>query len=474
MVFNGDNGLLDSVGPWNLQDKQTPIVTEYRYLGILVNQEFSLERIINDRKAKGTRLLNSMEGFHKSSWLPVAFRKSVAKAYLIPVLTYGGELLGMNYSRAKPLQIIASQATRWIMGEKWHKYSTAALQAELGIPNVGAVITRQRIRAFEKHQFLSTWIATLIRYPAIKTRYRTWVNGTMIWLKKFSSSPTLFNDNAQCKSEMIQYSDGHNTNGFRFYSKYQFVRTRKYIDQSIRYLRNKGGIKWLMIARIGSLHTGLQLARMGQIHIEFMSKCPLCVSNSPEDLFHYLMECPRWTQIRESTLLPMLRNIINSRSNKRSGYVTETQPGEIKQHYSPQEMISLSLNCNSLSREECAAILLGGATTYEPDQSLTGYGAMWLSGINKSKGTDNCDESSQTKEHPLFVQVATFLEVTMREKMIFFSRLKVVWREQQTLESTMPLALQGADVPDGYGHSKSLSDRESSIWRWIVGLFNIP
>ena len=99
---------------------------------------------------------------------------------------------------------------------------------------------------------------------------------------------------------------------------------------------------------------------------------------------------------------------------------------------------------------------------------------MWFSGIHKSKGMDNnCDELSQTKEHPFFVQVATFLEVTMREKMIFFSRLELVWREQQTLES-MPLALQGADVPDGYGHSKSLSDWVSAVWRWIVGLFHTP
>ena len=75
MVFNGDNGLLGSVSPWKLQGKQIPIVTEYRYLGILVNQEFSLEHIINDRKAKGTRLLHSMEGFLKSSWIPIIFRK---------------------------------------------------------------------------------------------------------------------------------------------------------------------------------------------------------------------------------------------------------------------------------------------------------------------------------------------------------------------------------------------------------------
>ena len=152
-----------------------------------------------------------------------------------------------------------------------------------------------------------------------------------------------------------------------------------------------------------------------------------------------MLECPRWAQIREKTFLPLLRNIIKKKNNKRSIYLTENHLGEIPLHYSPQEMICLSLGCNSLSREECAAILLGGATTYEPDQSLISYGAMWLSGIHKSKGMDkNCGEPSQTKENPFFVQVATFLEITMREKMIFFSRLKADWREQQTLESITP------------------------------------
>ena len=34
----------------------------------------------------------------------------------------------------------------------------------------------------------------------------------------------------------------------------------------------------------------------------------------------------------------------------------------------------------------------------------------------KTKDSNNCDESSQTKEDPLFDQVATSLGTTMREK----------------------------------------------------------
>ena len=87
---------------------------------------------------------------------------------------------------------------------------------------------------------------------------------------------------------------------------------------------------------------------------------------------------------------------------------------------------------------------------------------------------NNCDEPSQTKERPFFELVATFLEITMREKMIFFSSLRVDWREQQTPESATPLSPQGVDVSDGYDHSKSFLDRVSAVWRWLVSLFNIP
>ena len=58
--------------------------------------------------------------------------------------------------------------------------------------------------------------------------------------------------------------------------------------------------------------------------------------------------------------------------------------------------------------------------------------------------------------------------------MIIFSRLKVDWREQQTLQPTIPLLLQGADVHKGYGHSRSISDRVSAIMRWLVSITNIP
>ena len=68
-------------------------------------------------------------------------------------------------------------------------------------------------------------------------------------------------------------------------------------------------------------------------------------------------------------------------NNKRSSKGTETTTRrKTLLHYSPQEMVCLGLGYNSLSREECAAILLGGAKTHEPDQSLISYGTRWLTG----------------------------------------------------------------------------------------------
>ena len=82
--------------------------------------------------------------------------------------------------------------------------------------------------------------------------------------------------------------------------------------------------------------------------------------------------------------------------------------------------------------------------------------------------------SSQTKDRPFFEQVATFLGVTMQEKLAVFSRLEADWKKQQTLQSTFPLSSQGADVPEGYGNSNSLQSRVTAFFRWMTNLFNIP
>ena len=120
--------------------------------------------------------------------IPINVRTSVLKTCILPVLTYGCEVWGMDStSGVNRLQTILNQCLRRLVGvgAKAPGVATAPLLRELGIAPIEAMAAAARTRAFLKAPTLNTCISDLVRQPS-RMRPNTWTSGTVRWLDRFA------------------------------------------------------------------------------------------------------------------------------------------------------------------------------------------------------------------------------------------------------------------------------------------------
>jgi hypothetical protein len=60
--------------------------------------------------------------------------------------------------------------------------------------------------------------------------------------------------------------------------------------------------------RIGVFSSYKRLAAAGLVHDHWKQQCPFCGAGVPEDLAHFLLECPSWSRERGVFIVPVLRH----------------------------------------------------------------------------------------------------------------------------------------------------------------------
>jgi hypothetical protein len=121
---------------WHLGGERVPIVPEYRYLGALINSDLSMRNIVGDRVKKSRRAIEALDSVLGGPGIHVNVRHSVLKTCILPVLTYGCEVWGIDSSSGvNKLQTTLNQCLRRLvgMGAKAPGVATAPLLRELGI-----------------------------------------------------------------------------------------------------------------------------------------------------------------------------------------------------------------------------------------------------------------------------------------------------------------------------------------------------
>ena len=106
MVIHGNQQQKDELIQCKPKIKGTEIeiVAQYTYLGIPVDADFSLDTIAKEREAAVQRAVGSVSGFLRSRNVPIHVRLKALKSFILPVATFGGELLGMNEQIVHPIQ----------------------------------------------------------------------------------------------------------------------------------------------------------------------------------------------------------------------------------------------------------------------------------------------------------------------------------------------------------------------------------
>jgi exonuclease III len=305
-----------------LQRGEIKIANHYTYLGLVFHCSLDLSLMTNYNLERGEKTLGALRFFLRSPVLPIATRVMVLKACLIPVLTYGGELWGMNSTLSVKLDKVLNDAVRLVLRMTGKGVSLDAIKLELHIESVHSICARLRNRAIKSWGECKTLIADLISDPH-KGRSATWVSGSIRWLNKHGPAKPVCDDDSFVSPNSKRTADiSQQGSAIRREFVAKSLRLRRSARSYKYYVEHFGdeasswGRKWNWItrfvprfmtgftqlarARSGSLITASYLRNIKKFPL--LERCPCCNEKVFETPSHYILTCTRWSADRNLTI----------------------------------------------------------------------------------------------------------------------------------------------------------------------------
>jgi len=306
---------------WQIAGKVVPVVTDYRYLGIVFRRELDVVDMMSERLVQARKVVLATSPFLKSASMPMIMRVLVLKAVVVPVLLYGAEIYGMCRIITDKVQVFLNQAMRAMAGvSRQSPVSNVALWREFRVPPICASAAARRARAWKKCAGSRTWMGKMAVHRLV-ARKRTWWSGAKTWIARYVGRLTEEagmdgawermepKDMAQHVQAVVWQREERRSQ-FRGQTAQRYLRY-KMQDRPVYRVGGSHhpsmtlGLNTIVKCRIGGLWTASRLARHGLIDRRYMNVCPCCNRGSPEDLFHLLWECPRWERPRREWLWEM-------------------------------------------------------------------------------------------------------------------------------------------------------------------------
>ena len=318
-----------------LQTKRVPVVSSYKYLGVIITTEMDMGQMVQQRINLGLSRLNSIRPTLRAQWLPIYFRVKIIKTMLIPVLTWGAELWGVHPTLSERLQAILDKAINTLYGFKddntaWINKRQAMV--ELEIPPIYAIAAAAVARGRAKFHFSKTVVSLLMKRQSPHSS--TWTAQADLQLetavKKHNRAQM-----TQATKVKVPVSDTQGRNMYQFalqlywqlynktkggimyqrYEDYHMSNTNHIVRNMIQSCPDSMDFRWLLAARGSLLHTVNQLTRFHIIHenIDVVTNrngmCPWCSANIREDPAHVVLQCQRFQKFR-GPLQPVLEDMV--------------------------------------------------------------------------------------------------------------------------------------------------------------------
>jgi hypothetical protein len=288
-----------------LGGEQVPVVESYKYLGFPFFRSLSLLESVDARVTKALKCVGSCTTFLSSSAIPFAAKLDVIRSAIFPVVTFGGEVLGMGVTRVRRLESVWGKCVR-MLTKGAGQCGVAVLIKELGISSVHAAMSGMRARALGKYGELRTVIHQLVdmELPSV------WARGSHQWLRR--AGLEVGGNVREAVDEVAWEKAVIKRKGAGKYEKASFGVTNDYIRHYCANHAASGldaGIKMLVAARCGALWTAERAARRGIINMSFLQVCPCCGVATAEDEAHLLFSCSAWEQERSRHLQSVLASL---------------------------------------------------------------------------------------------------------------------------------------------------------------------
>lgn len=278
----------------------------YTYLGVELDTRLSWATMLQRVCGQGRKTLEGLRCVLRDASIPAHLKLVLIRSKLLPVLTYGAELWGMNTAVSAGAQRILDAAARLVM-RAGKATSLPRLRAELGLPTVAAAATARRWRAMNKFPALKTWIARLCACMP-PGRQSTWVTGSKRWVNTYAKDCgqgatgkrrllEIYGERSQRRDHTLAtaWAAGLGLSGTG-----PWVQLGEQHPALARHLLEVGRM------RLGVFPLGKRLVYQRRLDERFLRRCPFCPNSAPETLEHFLLACPQWEVARQKHLAGVL------------------------------------------------------------------------------------------------------------------------------------------------------------------------
>jgi Reverse transcriptase (RNA-dependent DNA polymerase) len=311
---------LDNAGTRERFSVHTPYgdideVDEYKYLGITIRKRLMEEGIVREAGRKGTTLLGFLKSKLLSKYINPLFKGILIKNVLIPTMMYGKELWGMSSARAGIIRNRVWKAFKLMFGYKNVAYDSVS--DELDIERIDIQACKARVRAFKKFRFSKTVISDIIVCP-VKNKRTTWSSRSERWITRFLGMSVSDVLNSQLKDLFVHIKEvyierksyNRSTSGKLRESLQLGKLNYKYILSDTK----TTDVYKFMLLRIGRIAWTNELVARKMIGESYRNRCVLCLEDSMESTFHFVLKCAYLNSIREefSAQISKLRGISGS------------------------------------------------------------------------------------------------------------------------------------------------------------------
>jgi len=191
--------------------KQIPVVSEYKYLGLLLDLELSYERMCEGRLLKAQKCFNGLLPFLRSKRVTLYLRLLPVKMVLLPCLLYGTEVFGGSQSRFGDAQRLINRALRLCLdaggsdGLCGAGLPLNAVYCELRVPPIHCLALARRCRLYSKAFQLRTNIKTLVAHTrGVGTTGQKWSTTSKPFCSHFGFvNPAIRNIRVPLLSDLI-------------------------------------------------------------------------------------------------------------------------------------------------------------------------------------------------------------------------------------------------------------------------------
>ena len=397
--------------------EQVPVVDEYVYLGVLLNNELSLKAAVAARRKKVLGAVADFQAFFKSASIPLHLRLRVLKTFILPVATFAGELLGFDERLAKPIQAVIDQALRSIFlgNGRSHACSAAKLHREAGVAPLFALMSGLRLRAWLKFPSLRTWAKILGSSPVNKkVGSKAWFAKSAWYLKRYGREVISLPPSQQTGA-LIEHLWNRGearvslANSEPWHRYQSMLPSRDYLQVASFNHAVIRGTNIMTKMRLEAYWTAPRLTTAGKLGSQYATKCPCCRKPVPETNVHILLRCKTWKKQRDK-MIQSLKDNFNTSGYNWEDYMTGG------------------------STEDRTTLLLGGEAA---GRTLW---PMWSQGTVTSP-----DSEAIAPTKPWFVPVAVFLDAINGERCKYLAMISNTSTKSQSPQDTAALPAPGPE-----------------------------